>query len=118
MKAAFVFMAVFMVGSEASAQGLDLPTVTFASSAATDWVTTYRNRNYFHEGNPAIAWLEHKPVAMIGLGAAIDTAGIYGWRRLTRNHRRLRAGGRDAAAAARLAVAYRNDRMRRARPHS
>ena len=118
MKAAFVLMAIFMVSREASAQGLDLPTVTFASSAATDWVTTYRNRNHFHEGNPAIAWLEHKPAAMIGLGAAIDTAGIYGWRRLTRNHRRLRAIGLYAAAAARLAVAYRNDRMRRARPHS
>jgi hypothetical protein len=109
-------MALFISG-EATAQGLDLPTVTFASSAATDWVTTYRNRNYFHEGNPAISWLEHKPAAMIGLGVAIDAGGLYGWNRLTRNHRRLRAFGLYAAAAARLAVAYRNDRMRRARPH-
>ena len=106
-------MAVLAVGSDARGQGLDVPSVVFASSAATDWVTTYRNRNYFREGNPAIAWLDHKPAAMIGLGAGIDAAGVYGWRRLTRNHKRLRAVGLYAAAAARIAIAYRNDRMRR-----
>jgi hypothetical protein len=113
MKAAIVLMAILAVSCEASGQELDVPTVAFASSAATDWVTTYRNRNYFREGNPVIAWLDHKPAAMIGLGMAIDTAGVYGWRRLTRNHKRLRAVGLYAAAATRLAVAYRNDRMRR-----
>jgi hypothetical protein len=118
MKAAFALMTLFAVSCDASAQELDVPTIAFASSAATDWVTTYRNRNYFREGNPAIAWLDDKPVAMIGLGMAIDTAGVYSWRRLTRNHRRLRAVGLYAAAAARFAIAFRNDRMRRTRPHS
>jgi hypothetical protein len=113
VKAAFVLITIFAFSCEAGAQELDVPTVAFASSAATDWVTTYRNRNHFREGNPAIAWLDHKPVAMIGLGVAIDAAGVYGWRRLTRNHTRLRAVGLYAAAAARFAVAYRNDRMRR-----
>ena len=106
-------MALLAAGSDASGQGLDLPSVVFASGAATDWVTTYRNRNYFREGNPAIAWLDRKPAAMIGLGAGIDAAGVYGWRRITRNHKRLRAVGLYAAAAARFAIAYRNDRMRR-----
>jgi hypothetical protein len=109
-----VVLAVFACRGEAGAQQLDLPTVAFASSAAADWVTTYRNRNYFREANPVIGWLDHKPVAMIGLGAAIDTAGVYGWRRMTRNHTRLRAVGLYAATAARIAIAYRNDRMRRA----
>jgi len=116
--AVLVVVAVLAVRGEARGQELDLPTMAFASSAATDWITTYRNRNYFHEGNPMISWLEHKPVAMIGLGAAIDTAGVYGWRRLTRNRKRLRSVGLYAAAAARVAVAYRNDRMRRARRSS
>ena len=87
--------------------------MVFASSAAIDWVTTYRNRNYFREGNPVIAWLDHEPAAMIGLGVAIDTAGVYGWRRMTRNRKRLRAIGLYAATVARIAVAVRNDRMRR-----
>jgi hypothetical protein len=113
MKGAIVLMAFLAVSCEASGQELDVPTIAFASSAATDWVTTYRNRNYFREGNPVIAWLDHKPVAMIGLGVAIDTAGVYGWQRLTRNHRRLRTIGLYAAAATRFAIAYRNDRMRR-----
>jgi hypothetical protein len=113
VKAAIIVLAVLAVSGEARGQELDVPTVAFASGAATDWVTTYRNRNYFRESNPVIAWLDHKPVAMIGLGVAIDTAGVYGWRRLTRNHTRLRAAGLYAAAAARFAIAYRNDRMRR-----
>ena len=113
-KTAVVLFLVCAATGEARGQELDLPTVAFASSAAADWVTTYRNRNYFREGNPVIGWLDHKPVAMIGLGAAIDTAGVYGWRRMTRNHRRLRAIGLYAATAARVAIAYRNDRMRRA----
>lgn len=113
MKALILAVAVLAVSCEASGQELDVPTIVFASGAATDWVTTYRNRNYFREGNPAIAWLDHRPVAMIGLGVAIDAAGLYGWQRLTRNHQRLRAIGLYAAAATRLAIAYRNDRMRR-----
>ena len=112
-KAIIVVLAVLTFKGEAGAQELDVPTVAFASSAAIDWVTTYRNRNYFREGNPMIAWLDHKPAAMIGLGVAIDAAGVYGWQRLTRNHKRLRAVGLYAAAAARVAVAVRNDRMRR-----
>ena len=113
--AVLVVVSLLAASGEARGQELDLPTMAFATSAATDWVTTYRNRNYFHEGNPVISWLDHKPVAMIGLGIAIDTAGVYGWRRLTRNRKRLRAAGLYAAAAARVAVAYRNDRMRRTR---
>ena len=109
-----VLLAVLSLRGEARGQQLDAPTVAFASSAAADWVTTYRNRNYFREANPVIGWLDHKPVAMIGLGAAIDTAGVYGWRRMTQNHKRLRAIGLYAATAARVAIAYRNDRMRRA----
>ena len=112
-KATIVLLAVLTFKGEARAQELDVPTVAFASSAAIDWVTTYRNRNYFREGNPMIAWLDRKPAAMIGLGVAIDAAGVYGWQRLTRNHKRLRAVGLYAAAAARVAVAVRNDRMRR-----
>ena len=106
-------LAILSFTGEANAQQLDTPTVAFASSAAADWVTTYRNRNYFREANPVIGWLDHKPVAMIGLGAAIDAAGVYGWRRFTRNHKRVRAIGLYAATAARVAIAYRNDRMRR-----
>jgi hypothetical protein len=113
IKSVIVLLAFLAMTAEARAQALDVPTVAFASSAAADWVTTYRNRNYFREGNPVIGWLDHKPVAMIGLGAAIDTAGVYGWRRMTRNHKRLRTVGLYAATAARVAIAYRNDRMRR-----
>ena len=114
-KAVIVVLAVLSFKGALCAQALDLPSVAFASGAATDWVTTYRNRNYFREGNPMIAWLDHKPRAMIGLGVAIDAAGVYGWQRLTRNRKRLRAVGLYVAAAARVAVAVRNDRMRRAR---
>jgi hypothetical protein len=106
-------LAMIALHGEARAQSLDVPTVVFASGATTDWVTTYRNRNYFREGNPMIAWLDHRPAAMIGLGVGIDAAGVYGWQRLTRNRKRLRAFGLYAATAARVAVAIRNDRMRR-----
>ena len=111
--AVIVASAVIAFQGEARAQALDIPTVAFASGAATDWVTTYRNRKYFREANPMIAWLDHEPAAMIGLGVAIDAAGVYGWHRLTRNRKRLRAVGLYAAAAARIAVAVRNERMRR-----
>jgi hypothetical protein len=114
IKIVTIVLTVLAASSEARGQELDVPTVAFASSAAADWVTTYRNRNYFREGNPVIGWLDHKPVAMIGLGAAIDTAGVYGWRKITRRHKRLRDIGLYAATAARIAVAYRNNRMRRA----
>ena len=113
MRAVCVVLALLALSSEARGQELDAPTLAFASSAAADWVTTYRNRNYFREGNPVIGWLDHKPVAMIGLGVAIDTAGVYAWRKLTRDHKKLRAVGLYAATAARVAIAYRNDRMRR-----
>jgi len=112
-KAVVLVLAILTFKGEARAQALDVPTLAFASAAATDWVTTYRNRNYFREGNPMISWLDHKPAAMIGLGVAIDTAGVYGWKKLTRNHKRLRSVGLYVAAAARIAVAARNDRMRR-----
>lgn len=111
--AVIVVLAVIAFEGEGRAQALDMPTVAFVSGAATDWVTTYRNRKYFREGNPMIAWLDHQPAAMIGLGVAIDAAGVYGWHRLTRNRKRLRAVGLYAATAARVAVAVRNERMRR-----
>ena len=116
-----IILAVVVLGlsgGEARGQTFDLPTLAFASGAATDWVTTYRNRNYFREANPVIAWLDHKPVAMIGLGVGIDAAGVYAWRRVTRNHKKLQAIGLYSAAAVRVAVAYRNDRMRRSIPHA
>ena len=111
-----MILALVVLGlswGEARAQTLDLPTVAFASGAATDWVTTYRNRTYFREANPVIGWLDHKPAAMIGLGVGIDVAGVYAWRRVTRNHKKLQAIGLYTAAAVRVAIAYRNDRMRR-----
>ena len=111
-----IALAVAVLGlscGEARGQTLELPTVAFASGAATDWVTTYRNRTYFREANPIIAWLDHKPVAMIGLGVGIDVASVYAWRRVTRNHKKLQAIGLYTAAAVRVAIAYRNDRMRR-----
>lgn len=111
---AFVLAASLALAGEAQAQTLDLSTVVFASGATADWVTTYRNRDYFREGNPLIAWLDAKPVAMIGVGVALDAASVYGWTRLTRKHTRLRAIGFYTAAAVRFGVAYRNDRMRRA----
>ena len=113
MNAVLVVLASIAFQGQAHGQALDVPTVAFMSGAASDWVTTYRNRNYFREGNPMIAWLDHRPAAMIGVGVAIDAAGVYGWKRLTRNRKRLRAVGLYAAAAARVAVAVRNERMRR-----
>ena len=112
-KAVIVVLASIAFQGEARAQALNVPTVAFMSGAASDWVTTYRNRKYFREGNPMIAWLDHQPAAMIGLGVAIDAAGVYGWHRLTRKRKRLRAVGLYAAAAARVVVAVRNERMRR-----
>jgi len=107
------------------ARKLDLPTVAFMAGATADWVTTHRNlstppiisadglyRTEFYEANPLLGWAADKPVLMYAVAAGLDAGGVYAWYRLTTNHRKIRAVGLYAAAAARFAIAYRNHHRR------
>jgi hypothetical protein len=113
---ALLILGCLLVATEARAQ-VDFATVTFAGAAAADWASTHESTKYFREANPVISWLDHKPKAMIALGAGIDVAGVLAWHRLTRNHKRLRAAGLYGAAAARVFIAARNMRIVRGRHH-
>jgi peptidoglycan/LPS O-acetylase OafA/YrhL len=102
-------LVVFVLwGGVASAQ--DLPTVTFAVAASADWVTTYRHMPHAREDNPLLRWIDHKPATMVALGASLDVATVYGWKTLTRNHRKWQAVGLYSAAAVRAFLAVRNTR--------
>lgn len=103
---------------------IDLAIVTFATAATADWVTTHRNlrtpgrvsadgltRTEFRELNPLIGWAADSPWLMYTVAAGLDTAGVYAWHRLTKNHTKIRAIGLYAAAAARFGLAYRNTRV-------
>jgi hypothetical protein len=85
-------------------------TWTFAAAAATDWATTAHALGWHggHENNPVISWAPNVPIT-IAVGAAIDTGGVLLWRRVTRNHPKLRAAGLYAGASARVFVAARNE---------
>ena len=108
-----VLVLFVTVGSPVSADAQDLSTVAFASGATADWISTHENVKYFREGNPLLRWLDHKPKAMIALGAGMDVAGVYAWHRLTRNHPKWRRVGLYGAAAARAWITYRNVQIRR-----
>lgn len=99
---------------QAQSTGLERVALTsFAASASADWVTTYRLiRVGGGELNPAINWLEHRPAAMVALGAGIDVAGTVAWYRVTRNHKKLRVVGLVAATGFRVWLAARNHRLR------
>ena len=114
---AALLLATVAVTDAAAQDRLHLPTVAFASAATADWMTTHENVKYFREANPVLRWLDHKPNAMIALGAGIDAASYYGWRAFTRNRPKLRSAGLYAAAAVRTFIAVRNVRiLQRRRP--
>lgn len=110
MRYLLAIAVLLLWASSASAQKLDLPTVAFASAATADWVTTHENMKYFHEANPMLSWLDHKPNAMIAVGVGMDVATYYGWSKLTKNKPKLRAIGLYSAAAFRVFIAARNVR--------
>lgn len=106
-------MAVLLLPTPAAAQRLDLPTVAFASGATADWITTHRNMKYWREQNPLLRWIDHKPTAMVAIGASVDVAGYYAWRKITKNHPTWRAVGLYSAAGLRFYFAARHIRHRR-----
>ena len=109
--APFSVCAILATAQPARAQ--DLAMVAFASGATADWVSTHENVKYFREGNPLLRWLDHKPKAMIALGAGMDAASVYGWHKLTKNHPKWRKVGLYGAAAVRVWITYRNVQIRR-----
>jgi hypothetical protein len=104
---------VVTLAAAGSAEAQDVATVAFASGATADWISTHENVKYFREGNPLLRWLDHKPKAMIALGAGMDVAGVYAWHRLMKNHPKWRKVGLYGAAAARAWISYRNVQIRR-----
>jgi hypothetical protein len=86
----------------------DLPTLAFAAAATTDWITTHENMQYFHERNPLLSWIDHKPNTMIALGASMDVATYYGVVALTKHRPKTRKVVLYSLAAFRVAVAAHN----------
>ena len=105
---AVVLLGVVLRSEAAAQERIQLPTLAFASAATADWMTTHENMKYFREANPMLRWLDHKPNAMIAVGAGIDVASYYGWRAMTKNRPKLRAAGLYTAAAVRSFIAIRN----------
>lgn len=115
MRARTLVSGIVLAGALAAAvpaDAQDLATIGFAGSATADWISTYENVKYFREANPLLRWLDHKPKAMIGLGAGMDAATVYAWHRLMRNHPKWRKAGLYGAAAVRVWITYRNVRIR------
>jgi hypothetical protein len=108
MRAVLASLILLVCAAPTPAQ--DLPTMTFASAAAADWVTTYRHMPYAREENPLLRWLDEKPKTMIALGVGLDVASAYGWKRLTRKHPKWQKAGLYSAAAFRTFLAIRNTR--------
>ena len=89
----------------------DIPTSIFIGASSADWVSTHQFLKCqcgITEGNPTIAWLEHKPAQMIALGAAIDGGGLLAWKYATRNHSKLQKIGLIAASSFRVYLAAKN----------
>lgn len=105
-----LLLALVLSATPVVAQDLQLPTIAFASAASADWVTTYRHMPYAREENPMLRWLDHKPAAMVAVGAGLDVASVYGWKKLTRHHRKWQTIGLYSAAAFRTFLAVRNTR--------
>lgn len=111
--------ALLLTAAPAAAQDLKWPTAVFTAGATADWVSTHRNMKYFREVNPLIRWLDHKPSAMVAVGAAMDAGAYVAWYKLTNNHRKWRVIGLYSAAAFRFYVAARNIRIyQKHKPHS
>lgn len=108
-----LFILCGLLPIPATAQTLDLSTIAFASGATADWVTTYQNVQVFDEANPLLHWLDDRPKTMIAAGVAMDVGVYYGWRKVTKNHTKLRAIGLYSLAAVRAYVAYRNVQLMR-----
>jgi hypothetical protein len=111
LASSIALVGLFVGVTPAAAQ--DVATITFAGGAVADWTTTHENMKYFREANPLLRWLDHKPKAMIALGAGLDVAAVYGWNRVMKRHPKWRQFGLYTAAAVRVGIAARNIRVRR-----
>jgi hypothetical protein len=93
---------------------LTIPTIVFAGAAVSDWAVTYHGlaTHKFDEGNPLIRRWQHRPLLMVGAGAAIDVGEWLLWNRFVgREHPKLAVAGLYAAAVYRSYLAGRGLRF-------
>jgi len=113
-----IFLASPSRAQDVSTSPLKLPTVIWATAAATDWATTYRfSRGYhdlLHETNPLIRGFDSHPAWLVTTGAAIDVGTWWaGHRIIGRSHPRWMAAALYGGAAFRVYLAAYNMRMMR-----
>jgi hypothetical protein len=108
-----ILLSLFFAGcGTAYAQG-KTPIKVFAVSAAADWISTYRFLvdKSGTEANPMLRFTHNRPIQTVLAGTAFDVAGVYAWKRVTRNHRRIQTIGLYAASGFRIYLAIHNSRM-------
>jgi hypothetical protein len=95
------------------AQAGDLRTATIAAgvAAGADWASTYHSLTHFQvrEVNPMLRPIDHRPGAMISLGAAVDAGLMSAWNlSVGRKNQRVALGGLWAMTAFRAYLALHN----------
>ena len=56
-------------------------TIAASAAAAADWASTYHALKFYQvrETNPLLRPIDHRPGAMVSLGALMDAGGVTAW---------------------------------------
>ena len=103
----------FLLPGIAVAGDLKAPTIAASAAAAADWASTYHTlKNYrTREINPLLRPLDHRPGAMITVGAALDVGLVATWNMTVgRKNEKVAAVGLWSMAAFRTFLAIHNIR--------